>query len=404
MRRWSFENFPDLSLPPCIGVCAHSTLSGFVEISHCFASCTCPCVVAYHLAQITTNGRQVKTWIMELFFVYFFGKLECVSHSFAYVAHFYFWEISGFEPRKLLYRQALYQLSHPSPFNYSWIPLAHFDSFLSSRLTITVPVFRNRPFDNNSNVWFILPIILHKCSIFWPKFLLAWFLLSVKPLTVITSDFTVPAHVNITGHWSTDRFACIDGLMFLMHTRLALSRSGRWLVLYGKILVTLLYWYRQINWHWSIDRLACIDWLIDLHALVDWCFFIHTGLAVSRSGRWLALYRKKLVTLLYWCRQINWQWTIDRLACNDWLIDLHALIDWCSLCTQGWQWAAVAAGWLSMERNLCLYCTGILVQTNKLAVIEWSIGMQWLIDRLACIDWLMFLLMHAGLAVSRSGR
>ncbi len=37
------------------------------------------------------------------FFVYFSGGLQCVAHSFAYVAPFlsYFWEISGFEPRVL---------------------------------------------------------------------------------------------------------------------------------------------------------------------------------------------------------------------------------------------------------------------------------------------------------------
>jgi hypothetical protein len=40
--------------------------------------------------------------VLLLFFEYFFGGLECVGHSVAYVAHFfYFLEKSGFEPREL---------------------------------------------------------------------------------------------------------------------------------------------------------------------------------------------------------------------------------------------------------------------------------------------------------------
>jgi hypothetical protein len=35
------------------------------------------------------------SFLFSPFFVYFFGGLECVGHSFAYVAHF----VSGFEPR-----------------------------------------------------------------------------------------------------------------------------------------------------------------------------------------------------------------------------------------------------------------------------------------------------------------
>ncbi len=124
---------------------------------------------------------------------------------------------------------------------------------------------------------------------------------------------------------------------FFMHAGSAVSRSGRWFALYVKNLVTLLYWYRQINLQWSIDRLACSDRLAWSDGLM---FLMHAGLAVSRSGRWLALYGNKLVTVLYWHRQINLQWSIDRLACS---------------------------------------------------------------DRLAWSDGLMFL-MHAGLAVSRSGR
>ncbi len=108
-------------------------------------------------------------------------------------------------------------------------------------------------------------------------------------------------------------------------------------------------------------------------------FLMHAGLTLDSEPKWplVGSYGKKLVTLRFWYRQIN---------CSYRLIDWHGLIDWCFSCTQGWQWAAVAAGWLSMERNFT-----VLVQTNKLAVIEWSIGMQWLIDRFACIDWLVFL-------------
>jgi hypothetical protein len=35
----------------------------------------------------------------KIFFVYFLDGLECAGHSFAYVAYFIFFEISGFEPR-----------------------------------------------------------------------------------------------------------------------------------------------------------------------------------------------------------------------------------------------------------------------------------------------------------------
>jgi hypothetical protein len=43
--------------------------------------------------------------------LYIFGELECVDHSFAYVAHFVFLEMSKLDPRE----QARFQLSHPSP-------------------------------------------------------------------------------------------------------------------------------------------------------------------------------------------------------------------------------------------------------------------------------------------------
>ncbi len=35
-------------------------------------------------------------------YVYVFGGLECVGHSFAYDAYLVFLEMSGFEPRELL--------------------------------------------------------------------------------------------------------------------------------------------------------------------------------------------------------------------------------------------------------------------------------------------------------------
>ncbi len=55
-----------------------------------------------------------------------------------------------------------------------------------------------------------------------------------------TCDFTVLLQTNINWQWSIDRLACIDWLMFLMHAGLAVSRSGRWLALYGKNGVTAL--------------------------------------------------------------------------------------------------------------------------------------------------------------------
>jgi hypothetical protein len=51
-----------------------------------------------------------------LFYLLFFWRAFC--HSFAYVAHFVFWAMFGFEPSRELLRskQMCYQLSHPSPF------------------------------------------------------------------------------------------------------------------------------------------------------------------------------------------------------------------------------------------------------------------------------------------------
>jgi hypothetical protein len=60
----------------------------------------------------------LKIFFEIFFFVYFFGGLECVGHSFAYVAQFvflkYVWirtQIAAAASSK----QARYQLSHPTP-------------------------------------------------------------------------------------------------------------------------------------------------------------------------------------------------------------------------------------------------------------------------------------------------
>jgi hypothetical protein len=37
----------------------------------------------------------------QFFCIFFWRALECAGHSFAYVAHFVFLEMSGFEPRDL---------------------------------------------------------------------------------------------------------------------------------------------------------------------------------------------------------------------------------------------------------------------------------------------------------------
>jgi hypothetical protein len=53
-----------------------------------------------NLSIFSTSIRS-KYLVLSLF-VYFLGGLECDGHSFAYVAHFVFLEMSGFEPRELL--------------------------------------------------------------------------------------------------------------------------------------------------------------------------------------------------------------------------------------------------------------------------------------------------------------
>ncbi len=72
-------------------------------------------------------------------FLYFFGGLECVGHSFAYVAHFYFWEMSSSNPESYRSKQARYQFRHPSPYlathlsTYSPIShLSHPSSYLAT--------------------------------------------------------------------------------------------------------------------------------------------------------------------------------------------------------------------------------------------------------------------------------
>jgi hypothetical protein len=46
----------------------------------------------HHLFKITLDILVLFcfNFLGKLFFVYFFGGLECVGHSFAYVAHFWF--------------------------------------------------------------------------------------------------------------------------------------------------------------------------------------------------------------------------------------------------------------------------------------------------------------------------
>ncbi len=60
------------------------------------------------------SGLRIR---ITLYCVYFFGGLECVGHSFAYVAHFVFFEICLDSNPESCYRskQARYLLSHPSP-------------------------------------------------------------------------------------------------------------------------------------------------------------------------------------------------------------------------------------------------------------------------------------------------
>jgi hypothetical protein len=104
-------------------------------------------------------------------------------------------------------------------------------------------------------------------------------------------------------------------LMFLMHAGLAVSRSGLWLALHGKKLVTLLYRFMS-------KLLAVLDWSI---AWIDGLMFLmHAGLAVSRSGRWLALYGKNGVTALE-VRQLStiqlFSWALLRIQIHNILPD-----------------------------------------------------------------------------------
>ncbi len=63
----------------------------------------------------------------QIFFYIFFGRLDCVGHSFASVAHFvFFWEILDSNPESCRSKHVCYQLSHLS--------LKYF------------PIHQNRPF------------------------------------------------------------------------------------------------------------------------------------------------------------------------------------------------------------------------------------------------------------------
>ncbi len=54
------------------------------------------------------------------FFFFFFCGLDCVGHSFAYVAHFDFWEMSVYSnPESCRSNQPRFQLSHPWPMKIS---------------------------------------------------------------------------------------------------------------------------------------------------------------------------------------------------------------------------------------------------------------------------------------------
>jgi hypothetical protein len=56
-------------------------------------------VINYYI--IHTREKIVKGFKFFLFCIFFAGGRGYVGHSFAYVAHLYFREMSGFEPREL---------------------------------------------------------------------------------------------------------------------------------------------------------------------------------------------------------------------------------------------------------------------------------------------------------------
>ncbi len=59
---------------------------------------------------------QPYTFSQQTFFGIFFGGLECVGHSFAYVAHLVFHRDVWIWTQSPASKQARYQLSHPSPY------------------------------------------------------------------------------------------------------------------------------------------------------------------------------------------------------------------------------------------------------------------------------------------------
>ncbi len=62
-----------------------------------------PTLSSLHWTDLICFKKKDPTFtFMRFFFVYFFGGLDCVGHSFAYVPLFMFFsQMSGFEPREL---------------------------------------------------------------------------------------------------------------------------------------------------------------------------------------------------------------------------------------------------------------------------------------------------------------
>ncbi len=83
------------------------------------------CVIGFRQVQGKSlwelvSVRRTISYKSEVFFVYYFGGLECVGHSFAYVAQFVFLRDVWIRTQTAAVtsrRATRYQLSHPSPFN-----------------------------------------------------------------------------------------------------------------------------------------------------------------------------------------------------------------------------------------------------------------------------------------------
>jgi hypothetical protein len=87
----------------------------FLILIHLCTNKNCNGTVDSNLALTHNNYVKINKPIKIKFsFVYIFGELECVGHSFAYVAHFVFLRDVWIRPRELPF-QAGYQLSRPSP-------------------------------------------------------------------------------------------------------------------------------------------------------------------------------------------------------------------------------------------------------------------------------------------------